>query len=238
MTSTFTFDNVHLTLQQTDILKNICGQFPKGKITTLLGPSGSGKTTILKLCNHLLSPTSGTVRYNEKKLDDYDPITLRRHIRLALQAAPMIKGSVFYNLALSRTLRGEKLTEDEAIQLLETVSLSPSFLHKNVQKLSGGQRQKLSIARTLIDHPDVLLLDEITSALDPFAVQEIEQLIQSMKARGMTIIWITHNLEQAMRIGDYMWLLRAGEVVESGPIHLLETSENPLVRQFMRGELL
>lgn len=238
MTSTFTFDNVHLTLQQTDILKNICGQFPKGKITTLLGPSGSGKTTILKLCNHLLSSTSGTVRYNEKKLDDYDPITLRRHIRLALQAAPMIKGSVFYNLALSRTLRGEKLTEDEAIQLLETVSLPPSFLHKNVQKLSGGQRQKLSIARTLIDHPDVLLLDEITSALDPFAVQEIEQLIQTMKARGMTIIWITHNLEQAMRIGDYMWLLRAGEVVESGPIHLLETSENPLVRQFMRGELL
>lgn len=238
MTSTFTFDNVHVTLQQTAILKNICGQFPKGKITTLLGPSGSGKTTVLKLCNHLLSPTAGTIQYNEKKLDAYDPISLRRHVRLALQAAPMIKGSVFENLSLPRTLRGGKLTEDEANHLLEMVSLPHSFLHKKVQKLSGGQRQKLSIARTLVDKPDVLLLDEITSALDPFAVQEIEQLIQSMKAEGMTIVWITHNLEQATRIGDYMWLLRAGELIESGPIHLLETSENEAVQQFMRGELL
>ncbi|MFD2870049.1 amino acid ABC transporter ATP-binding protein [Kurthia sp. 3B1D] len=238
MTAAITFHNISVTMQDTQIINTISGQFPKGQITTLVGPSGAGKTTILKLCNALLSPTDGTIFYNDQELKTYNPLTLRRCVGMALQDAPMIKGSVYDNLNLPRQLQGETLSKDEAIQALQQVGLDAKNIHKKAHDLSGGQRQKLSIARTLINPTDVLLLDEITSALDPHSVTEIEQLIVTMKQRGVTIIWITHNLEQARRIGDYMWLMHRGQLIESGSIHLLETSQNERVQQFMRGELL
>lgn len=238
MTAAITFNNVCVTMQDTQIIHDVSGSFPKGQITTLIGPSGAGKTTILKLCNGLLSATSGTVMYNEQPMTNYDPLTLRRRVGMALQGAPMIKGSVYDNLKLPKQLQGDKLLEADAITALTQVGLDAKMLHKKAHDLSGGQRQKLSIARTLINPTDVLLLDEITSALDPYAVSEIEQLIIDMKNRGVTIVWITHNLEQAQRIGDYMWLMQRGELMESGPIALLETSDNERVHQFMRGELV
>lgn len=238
MTAAITFNDVCVTIQGTQIIHDVSGLFPKGKITTLIGPSGAGKTTILKLCNGLLSATSGAIMYNDQPLTSYDPIALRRCVGMALQGAPMIKGSVYDNLKLPKQLQGDKLLEADAIVALTQVGLDAKMIHKKAHDLSGGQRQKLSIARTLINPTDVLLLDEITSALDPYAVSEIEQLIIDMKNRGVTIIWITHNLVQAQRIGDYMWLMQRGELIESGPIELLETSNNERVQQFMRGELV
>lgn len=156
---------------------------------------------------------------------------------MALQTAPMIKGTVFDNLQLPFSLRGETLQTADACEALTQVGLEQSILHEKVSTLSGGQRQRLSIARTLLNDAEVLLLDEITSALDPHAVNEIEELILQMKASGVTIVWITHNLAQAKRIGDYMWMMKDGALIESGPNALLETSTNPIVQQFMRGEL-
>lgn len=238
MTAAITFHHISVTMQDTQIISNISGHFPKGQITTLVGPSGAGKTTVLKLCNALLSASEGDIYYNGESLKTYSPLTLRRCVGMALQGAPMIKGSVYDNLNLPKQLQGEKLSEAQAIQALEQVGLDAKNIHKKAHELSGGQRQKLSIARTLINPTDVLLLDEITSALDPHSVTEIEQLIVAMKKRGVTIIWITHNLDQARRIGDYMWLMHRGQLIESGAIDLLETSQNERVQQFMRGELV
>ena len=121
-------------------------------------------------------------------------LQLRRHVGIALQSAPMIKGTVFQNLALPLELQGKKLAEQEAIGPLEDVGLEQSFLHHKTDDLSGGQRQKVSIARTLINRSDILLLDEITSALDRTSLHEIEQLIVKINRKyGTTIIWITHN---------------------------------------------
>ncbi|MFJ7936769.1 phosphate ABC transporter ATP-binding protein [Sporosarcina sp. NPDC096371] len=232
------FHNVDYSVDDINILKKITGSFPKGKITTLVGPSGAGKTTMLKLCNGLISPTAGDIFIDDVSVLDYDPIELRRHVGIALQSAPMIKGTVFQNLALPMELRGQQLTEQEAIRILDDVGLDKHFLQQKTNDLSGGQRQKVSIARTLINRSNILLLDEITSALDRASLREIEELIVKINRQfGVTIIWITHNLEQALAIGDYTWVLKDGHVVETGDSDLLTSSTNEFVKRFVQGEI-
>jgi len=230
------FHDVNYSIGDIHILKNITGSFPKGKITTLVGPSGAGKTTLLKLCNGLIPSTSGHIFIHDKSISTYEPVDLRRHIGIALQSAPMIKGTVYHNLALPMELQGKKLPERDAIKILEDVGLDVQFLHRETNDLSGGQRQKVSIARTLINRSEILLLDEITSALDRTSLHEIEELIVKInRTYGTTIIWITHNLEQALSIGDYTWVLMNGQVIETGESDLLNSPTNEFVKQFVQG---
>ena len=232
------FQNVDYSIHDTHILKNISGAFYENKITTLVGPSGSGKTTLLKLCNGLISPTSGIITYKDKPIHSHEPTELRREIGMAIQNAPMISGKVCDNLCLPRELKGDMLSKEEAIRYLEDVGLDGDFLNHKINDLSGGQRQRVSIARTLVNHSSILLLDEITSALDRTSREEIEKLIIKLNRQsGVTIIWITHNIEQALSIGDHVWVLVRGELIEAGDSHLLETSTNQLVRQFVEGDL-
>lgn len=233
-----TFEHVYYSDGDVPILKDITGSFYEGKITTLVGPSGAGKTTLFRLCNGLITPDSGEILIKGKKISSYDPIDLRRKVGLALQSATMLSGSVWKNLSLPLTLRGEKLAEHEAKRLLNLVGLEEKFLNRNVKDLSGGQRQKVSIARTLANQPKVLLLDEITSSLDRVSQQDIEELIVKInKQYGTTIIWITHNLEQAASISDYTWVMMAGELIESGERGLLDHPKDERVQLFVRGEI-
>lgn len=230
------FHDVDYSIGDVHILKSITGSFPRGKVTTLVGPSGAGKTTLLKLCNGLISPTSGDIFIHDKPISTYEPVELRRRVGIALQSAPMIKGTVYHNLALPLELQGEKLAERDAIEFLKDVGLNEQFLHRKTNDLSGGQRQKVSIARTLINSSEILLLDEITSALDRTSVHEIEELIIKINEKyGTTIIWITHNLEQALSIGDYTWVLFDGQVIEAGESDLLKSTTNEFVKQFVQG---
>lgn len=233
-----TFKNVTFSDRNVPIIKNISGSFAKGKITTLVGPSGAGKTTLFRLCNGLISPDSGQIIINNKPIDEYDPIILRRKIGLALQSATMLSGSVYKNLSLPLTLKGETLPEDDAKELLEDVSLGKDFLNRNINDLSGGQKQKVSIARTLVNRPKVLLLDEITSSLDRISQHDIEELIQKINRKyGTTIVWITHNLDQALTIGDYSWVMMAGEVIETGKSEFLNNPNDERVKRFIKGDL-
>lgn len=232
------FTNVSFAVQHKTILKNITGTFAKGKITTLVGPSGAGKTTLLKLCNGLLSPTAGTILFNNQPLAELEPTVVRKNIGIALQAAPMITGTVFDNLQLPKKLAGQQLSEQQAIERLTDVGLDASLLRQSADDLSGGQRQRVSIARTLINESQVLLLDEITSALDRTAAKEIEELIVKLnKKYGVTIIWITHNLQQAISLSDDVWVMIDGELVATGPPTILTTPSNSRVRQFIDGGL-
>lgn len=228
---------VHYTINEQPILSNITGSFLNGKITTLVGPSGAGKTTLLKLCNGLISANSGDIYVHNIPLTDYPPIELRKQVGIALQNAPMISGTVFENLALPFQLQRKPFTKQDALQALQDVRLDERLLDQQANELSGGQRQKVSIARTLLNCSNILLLDEITAALDRNAAYEIEQLILKINQKyKTTIIWITHNLRQAKRIGDFVWVLKDGKVVETGPIQLLTTSTNPTVQQFVKGD--
>lgn len=188
------------------------------------------------MCNGLLTPTNGHIFIDDQPIATYEPTTLRRQVGIALQSAPMIAGTVFDNLALPRSLQGKALTQQEASQFLRDVGLDDSFLQRSITELSGGQRQKVSIARTLINHSSILLLDEITSALDRQSVQDIEALIVTLnKKYNVTMIWITHNLQQALTIGHYTWVMMDGELIETGQSSLLDAPNNPRVAEFVQG---
>lgn len=235
-TSAIRFENISLEIGRLSILNNISGTFYKGKITTLVGPSGAGKSTLLKMCNALVTPTSGEIFIESIPIDSIHPTALRKNIGIVLQNAPFIHGTVFENIALPFTLQEKKLTEKEAILFLEVVGLDHTFLYRQAEDLSGGQKQKISIARSLVNKPKILLLDEITSALDPASVSEIEQLISKInKESGVTIIWITHNIEQAKKLGDFTWIMMEGQLLESGHSSILSTSEKEQVQLFTKG---
>jgi len=231
-------ENVYYSDGKQQIIRGVSGFFQKGKITTLVGPSGAGKTTLFRLCNGLISPAEGDIFIDSQHIDSYEPTALRRKVGLALQSAAMLPGTVHDNLSLPRTLTGEVLSKEEGELLLERVALEKTMPGQDIENLSGGQRQKVSIARTLINRPDILLMDEITSSLDRVSRQDIETLIQTInKDSHVTIIWITHNLEQAVRIGDDTWVMMKGERIESGPSSLLLDPKDERVRQFVKGDI-
>lgn len=230
------FNQVNYSVDEEPILQEITGSFPEGKITTIVGPSGAGKTTLLKLCNGLRPADSGEVYVKDRPIDSYEPVELRRLVGMALQSAPMIDGTVYHNLNLPMELQGKELLEKEAEELLQDVGLEKVLLHRKTGDLSGGQRQKVSIARTLVNRPEVLLLDEITSSLDRTSLKEVEELIAQLNRKyGTTIIWITHNLQQALEIGDYTWVMMEGKVIETGESGLLKNPSNDKVKQFVKG---
>lgn len=232
-----TFEDVCFETDDALILKRITGTIYKGKITTLIGPSGAGKTTLLKMCNGLISPTSGTICINEQPIDTYEPTALRRLVGIALQSAPVLRTTVFDNLALPLTLQQQTLSKEKALASLEAVGLDERFLTRLATELSGGQKQKLAIARTLINQSSILLLDEITAALDPSSAREIEELIVKLnKQFGVTIIWITHNFEQARRLSHYTWLLKDGALIEATCSRAVFKNNSLSVQQFLRGE--
>lgn len=237
ISTTITLHNISFQIEQRTILQHISGTFEAGKITTLVGPSGAGKTTLLKLCNGLLSPTAGSITINDKNIAHFFAPDLRKLVGMALQAAPMITGTVYDNLNLPKKLQGTSLSQQQALQYLSDVNLPHNLLQQQAHDLSGGQRQRVSIARTLVNNSAVLLLDEITSALDRHACRDIEQLIVRInKKYNTTIIWITHNLQQAMTIGHHTWMMQDGKLIERGNSALLRTSQHPLVRNFVDGD--
>ncbi|MDZ5710855.1 ABC transporter ATP-binding protein [Jeotgalibacillus haloalkalitolerans] len=231
------FSHVNYQSGDTKILHDITGWFPKNRITTLVGPSGAGKTTLFRLCNGLISPDSGEIYIDDQKISSYNPVELRRKVGIALQTAVMVPGTVRKNMALPFELQGKELPEETAEEMIKLVGLDKSYLDRDAKDLSGGQRQKVSIARTLVMKPEILLLDEITSSLDRVSQQEIEELIVRINhTYQTTIMWITHNLKQALSIGEYTWVMMDGELVETGESSLLKDPQNKRVQTFVKGE--
>lgn len=205
--------------QEMYALKKVSGSVAKGSILTIIGPSGSGKSTILSMCNLLSTPDEGEIYIGEKEIREWNIQELRRYVGIAFQSAPMLSGTVRENLCLPVRLNGQSLEEPE--KYLEYVGLPKDLLTREASELSGGQRQRLSLARTLVNKPSVLLLDEVTSALDSISSHEIEELIMRINAeKKTTIIWVTHDLNQAERVGTQTWMVMEGILVEAAPTEL------------------
>ncbi|WP_338471734.1 phosphate ABC transporter ATP-binding protein [Niallia sp. XMNu-256] len=214
------FVNVSKTFQQQSeslqVLKGISGKVEKGSILTLIGPSGSGKSTLISLTNLLQTPDEGQIYIGGQEIREWDIQELRRKVGIAFQAAPMMQGTALENLSLPAILKGEPLPDPQ--KYMKYVGLSDELLSREAKELSGGQKQRLSLARTLVNEPAILLLDEVTSALDSVAAHEIEELILRInKERKTTILWVTHDLSQAERVGDQTWFLMDGKVIEAAP---------------------
>jgi putative ABC transport system ATP-binding protein len=222
--------------RQRAVLNGITAKVSPGKITTLVGPSGSGKSTLLSLCNLLLSPDEGEISVFGKPVSEWEIPELRRKVALVFQDAPMLQGTVLYNLQTAERLHGTVLHDPSG--LLKRVGLTHDLLDQKAQDLSGGQRQRLALARTLANRPDILLLDEITSALDPASVKEVEDmLLQMNREEGTTMIWITHHMEQARRVGHETWLMIDGRLVEQADTEtFFHAPQHSETRRFIAGE--
>ena len=173
------------------------------------GASGAGKSTLLRLCNRLEVPTSGTVSYRGHDLQDVDPLDLRRRVGMVFQRAVLFAGTVRDNLEVATP----GLDEAGYAEALERVSLDGSFLERQAATLSGGEAQRMCLARTLLTGPETLLLDEPTSALNAEPKLAFERLTQELAEQGVTVLWVTHDLEQLRRLGGRAIYLEGGRVV-------------------------
>lgn len=232
--------NLSLSLAgQESILKDVSLQFIDNKITALIGPSGSGKSTLLRCLNRLWEPPAGTVFLDNQDITGMDVISLRRQVGMVLQTAVLFPGTIADNIAYGPGLKGETLSRERIVELLEMVSLEGELIDKPADALSGGQAQRVSIARTLANRPEVLLLDEPTSALDPAATRAIEAtLVNLCRTFGLTVILVSHSLDQVERVADQSALLVKGEVAEVGtPDHLLSGIHHHWTEEFAAGRL-
>ncbi|ADL69319.1 ABC transporter ATP-binding protein [Thermoanaerobacterium thermosaccharolyticum] len=219
------------------ILKDITIEIPTGYIYTIIGPSGAGKSTLIKLINRLIDPTEGKILIDGKDIKDYDIIELRRKIGMVFQQPYLFDGTVEDNIKYGPMLKGKKGIDVE--YYLSIVGLDKNYRTRKVDDLSGGEAQRISIARTLANEPEVLLLDEPTSALDPASTQVIEELVMDLKNKlNLTFIWITHNMEQAKRVGDYTVFINKGRLVEYGETRTFFLNpKNDVTKLFIDGKL-
>jgi putative ABC transport system ATP-binding protein len=188
------------------------------QVLCVLGPSGSGKSSFLRLLNRLNEPTSGTVYLEGRNYRELAPRELRRHMGMVTQQAFLFPGSVAENVRFGPRQRGQELPDNIVENLLSGVGLS-GYANRDVSNLSGGEAQRISIARALANEPIVLLLDEPTSALDEQSKEGIEALLrQIIKDRNLTCVMVTHDVAQTRRMAHRVALFSAGRVVRTGPV--------------------
>ncbi len=209
----FEFEQVTVMRAGRRVLDAIAARIPAAGITVITGPSGAGKTTLLRLCNRLDIPDAGIIRYRGRRLDDLDPLALRRRAGMVFQRPVPCPGSVAANLA--EALPG--ITAGAMAAALGRVALDPRLLGQEARTLSGGELQRMCLARTLVTGPETLLLDEPTSALDAQPKLSFEQTAKDLAAGGITIIWVTHDDAQAGRVADRVYELRDGRLTETVP---------------------
>jgi putative ABC transport system ATP-binding protein len=236
------FEIHHLTVSldnENTVLDDLSHTIIAGKINALIGPSGCGKSTLLRCLNRLIDSSKGTIKLDDVNLTDLDVLTLRGRVAMVMQSATMFAGSIADNLSFGPCSLGQEINRTRMTELLELVSLDPSLLDKDAQSLSGGQAQRVSIARALANNPEVLLLDEPTSALDPAATRTIEATLTRLRDQlGMTIVLVSHSMEQVARIADTSALMLDGKIIETGtPEHLLSGVHHHWTEQFAKGEL-
>ncbi len=209
------------------ILRGIDLVVPANGVTVLAGPSGAGKSTLLRLLNRLDDPLVGEIRWRDRPLTEWEPTELRRQVAMVFQRAPVFPGTVLDNLAVALPA----ITEDRALHVLDHVGLERELLDHEADTLSGGEAQRMCVARALLTDPAVLLADEPTAALDRAARATVEDLGRSLADSGVAVIWVSHDTDQLRRLADHVIVLAAGSVLATGHLGDLDLSDDPLVRQ-------
>lgn len=210
--------NVSLVKAGQSILTDVSLKIESGEFAAVVGPSGAGKTSLFRLLNLLDSPTGGQISYRGKALVDYDPLTLRREVGYVFQKPYLFGRTIAENLEYPYKLRRVSPDRAEITAYLKRANLSEQILTQKPTELSGGEQQRVSLLRSLLVKPRVLLLDEVTASLDEGNTKTVEELVRAEKASNdLTVLMITHNLAQAGRLAAKFLHLEGGRLKNTGP---------------------
>ena len=241
--------NLNVWFDKKHVIKEVNMQIKPNTVTSVMGPSGCGKTTLIRAMNRLNelikgSRTSGEIYIDQENIydKDVDVFELRRRVGMVFQKPNPFPKSIYENVAFGPKLH--KMASEEDLGAIVEKSLKGAALWDEVKDrlddsafdLSGGQQQRLCIARALAVEPDILLMDEPCSALDPAATAKIESLIRELE-ESYTVIIVTHNLQQAARVSDFTAFMYVGELIEYGPTkRLFEKPESELAEEYITGK--
>jgi osmoprotectant transport system ATP-binding protein len=233
------FENITKQYNQKTVIGDFNLDIEEGQLVVFIGPSGCGKTTLLKMINRLLEPTSGKIYVNEKDISKQDPIELRRNIGYVIQSTGLFPHmTIKENLELIPKLKGE---DSDSIKrktndLLELVGLAPDeYLYRYPSELSGGQKQRIGVARAFSTDSDIILMDEPFSALDPVTRNSLQDELFSMqKELNKTIVFVTHDMDEAIKIADKICLLNDGHIIQyDTPDQILKNPASEYVEEFI-----
>ncbi|HEY7320170.1 MAG TPA: ATP-binding cassette domain-containing protein [Candidatus Binatia bacterium] len=219
------------------ILNDVSFRVERGHALTLVGPSGSGKSSLLRCLNRLVEPTSGTVRFDGRDIRSFDPRELRSHVALVMQTPVMFEGTVRDNLCIRPVGVPGDFSENRLAATLDEVGLEPNILGREAATLSGGEKQRVTIARALLRGPQALLLDEPTSALDPpNALLVVETISRLRASRALSIVAVTHQPELVRRLGGGLLYLMKGRVEAFHSLDGSDSARDARLQAFLAGE--
>ncbi|HLR07724.1 MAG TPA: betaine/proline/choline family ABC transporter ATP-binding protein [Bacillota bacterium] len=234
------FQNVMKAYDDTSVvIKDLNLHVQKGELLTLIGPSGCGKTTTMRMINRLIEPTKGTIRIDGQDISTLDPVELRRNTGYVIQEIGLFPHmTIEQNISLVPRLKKEdpKKYTQRADELLNLVGLDPEIYKSRVPKeLSGGQQQRIGVIRALAANPDIILMDEPFSALDPISrVQLQDDMISLQEEIQKTIVFVTHDMDEAIKIADRIAIMKDGEIIQlDTPENILRHPKNDFVEGFI-----
>lgn len=232
------FESVSKRYGDSVVLENFTLHVRKGEFLTMIGSSGSGKTTILKLTNGLISPDEGVVRVKGKDIATVDQIALRRNIGYAIQNVGLfphlsVRANIGYVLTLMKA--DKKYIYDTVERLVSTVGLTKDFLDRYPSELSGGQQQRVGIARALAASPEILLMDEPFGAVDEITRKRLQdEILRIHKQFSMTILFVTHDIKEALKLGDRVLVMAHGKMQQIGtPSEIRQHPETEFVARLI-----
>ncbi|AXF57827.1 ABC transporter ATP-binding protein [Salicibibacter kimchii] len=235
-----TFHNISKTFtRDIEAVKKLDFHVAEGEFFAIIGPSGCGKTTSLKMINRLVDPTEGRISISGRDIRDFNRQELRWNIGYVLQQIGLFPTmTVAENIAVVPEMKkwGKKETKKRIDELLEMVGLEPdTYRNRRPEELSGGEQQRIGVVRALAGDPDILLMDEPFSSLDPISREHLQRDIAKLQARiKKTIVFVTHDIEEAMQLADRICLMREGEIVQIGrPRELMYSPANTYVKRFI-----
>lgn len=239
MNNAVEFQNVSKMYGEKTIIEGLNLRIPAGKIVVFVGPSGCGKTTTLKMINRLIEPSSGVILLNDQDVLKQDKVEVRRSIGYVIQQIGLFPHmTIAENIALVPRLSNRKAGIDIAKtdRMLRMVGLDPdTYRDRYPSELSGGQQQRIGVARALMSDPPIILMDEPFSALDPITREQLQdELIRLNEDVHKTIVFVTHDMDEALKIADEIVIMQAGKVIQQGsPEQILRHPANSFVREFL-----
>lgn len=232
-------ENITKRFKNRTVLKSISFQIEKGEFVSIIGPSGCGKTTLLKMINRLIKPTSGKIYINGENIYDKDPITLRRNMGYVIQQNGLFPHmTIKDNIEIIPKLEKKKSEEiyKRTIELMNMVDLNPNeYLNRYPSELSGGEQQRIGVARAFANDTDIVLMDEPFSALDPITRADLQNELLNLQSKlNKTIVFVTHDMDEALKLSNKICLMKDGEIIQfDEPEKILKEPENEYVESFV-----